>query len=340
MSENNAGFKPKKSVALSGVAAGNTALCTVGRSGNDLHYRGYDILDLAKACEFEEVAHLLVHGKLPTQAELAAYKVKLRALRGLPAAVKAALEATPANAHPMDVMRTGVSVLGTVLPIKEIAALAHAKGALLLVDGCQGVTHMPVDVQDLGVDFYAFSGHKLFGPTGISVLYGRRDLLEAMPPYQTGGEMIEVVTFEKTTYADLPFKYEAGTPNIAGAIGLGAAVDYVAGLGLDRIAAHEHDLLAYATERLGALNSVRLIGTAPEKAAIVSFNLEGIHPHDVGTILDREGVAVRTGHHCAQPVMDHYGVAATARISFGCYNTREEVDVAVAALRRARDVFA
>jgi len=199
---------------------------------------------------------------------------------------------------------------------------------------------MAVDVRALDADFYVFSGHKLYGPSGIGVLYGKEALLRAMPPYQSGGEMIEVVSFEKTTYADLPFKFEAGTPHIAGAIGLGAAIDYVAGLGLDRIGAHESDLLAYATEQLGALNSIRLIGTAPEKAAIVSFNVEGVHPHDVGTILDREGVAVRTGHHCAQPVMDRFDVAATVRASFGLYNTRSEVDSLVRSLGRVQEIFA
>jgi cysteine desulfurase/selenocysteine lyase len=226
-----------------------------------------------------------------------------------------------------------------VVPVEEVIRLAHAHGALVLVDGCQAVPHKTVDVQALDADFYVFSGHKLYGPSGIGILYGKEDLLRAMPPYQSGGEMIEVVTFEKTTFADLPFKFEAGTPHIAGAIGLGAAVDYVQGLGLDRIAAHEADVLTYATERLGALNSVRLIGTAPGKSSIISFNLEGIHPHDVGTILDREGVAVRTGHHCAQPVMDRFDVAATVRASFGLYNTREDVDVLVAALGRVQEIF-
>ena len=198
---------------------------------------------------------------------------------------------------------------------------------------------MAVDVRALDVDFYVYSGHKLYGPSGIGILYGKESLLKAMPPYQGGGEMIETVTFEKTTYADLPFRFEAGTPHIAGAIGLGAAIDYVAGIGLDRIGAHESDILEYATARLGALNSVRLIGTAPEKAAIVSFNLEDVHPHDVGTILDREGVAVRTGHHCAQPVMDRFDVAATVRASFGLYNTRQEVDALVDALGRVQEIF-
>ena len=231
------------------------------------------------------------------------------------------------------------NALGTVVAVDEVIRLARRHGALVLLDGCQAVPHMAVDVRALDVDFYVFSGHKLYGPSGIGILYGKQALLNAMPPWQSGGEMIESVSFEKTTYAALPFKFEAGTPHIAGAIGLGAAIDYVTGIGLDRIGAHEKDVLGYATERLGALNSVRLIGTAPEKAAIVSFNLEGVHPHDVGTILDREGVAVRTGHHCAQPVMDRFDVAATVRASFGLYNTRGEVDALVNALGRVQEIF-
>ena len=231
------------------------------------------------------------------------------------------------------------NALGTVVPVEEAIRIAHRHGALVLLDGCQAVPHMAVDVRALDVDFYVYSGHKLYGPSGIGILYGKESLLKAMPPYQGGGEMIEVVTFEKTTYAGLPFKFEAGTPHIAGAIGLGAAIDYVSGIGLDRIGAHESDILEYATARLGELNSVRLIGTAPEKAAIVSFNLEDVHPHDVGTILDREGVAVRTGHHCAQPVMDRFDVAATVRASFGLYNTRREVDALVEALGRVQEIF-
>ena len=231
------------------------------------------------------------------------------------------------------------NALGTVNPMAEIVRLAHAAGALALVDGCQAAPHMAVDVQALDADFYVFSGHKLYGPSGIGVLYGKRALLEAMPPYQGGGEMIDVVTFEKTTYADLPFKFEAGTPHIAGAIALGAAVDYLTGIGFDAIGAHEADLLAYATERLGAINSVRLIGTAAHKAGIVSFLLGDVHPHDIGTILDREGIAVRTGHHCAQPIMERFDVAATVRASFGLYNTREEIDALVAALGRVQEIF-
>ena len=231
------------------------------------------------------------------------------------------------------------NALGTVVPVYEAIRIAHRHDALVLLDGCQAVPHLAVDVRALDVDFYVFSGHKLYGPSGIGILYGKESLLKAMPPYQGGGEMIESVTFEKTTYAGLPFKFEAGTPHIAGAIGLGAAIDYVTGLGLERIGAHESDILEYATARLGALNSVRLIGTAPDKAAIVSFNLEDVHPHDVGTILDREGVAVRTGHHCAQPVMDRFDVAATVRASFGLYNTRQEVDALVDALGRVQEIF-
>ena len=231
------------------------------------------------------------------------------------------------------------NALGTVVPVADVIRLARRAGALVLLDGCQAVPHMAVDVRALDADFYVFSGHKLYGPSGIGVLYGKEALLDAMPPYQSGGEMIESVSFEKTTYAALPFKFEAGTPHIAGAIGLGAAIDYVAAIGFERIGAHETDVLDYAAERLGALNSVRLIGTAPDKAAIVSFNLEDVHPHDVGTILDREGVAVRTGHHCAQPVMDRFDVAATVRASFGLYNTRQEVDALVDALGHVQEIF-
>jgi cysteine desulfurase/selenocysteine lyase len=231
------------------------------------------------------------------------------------------------------------NALGSVVPVAEVIRQAHAAGAKVLIDGCQAVPHMPVDVRALDADFYVFSGHKLYGPSGVGVLYGKEALLEAIPPYQGGGEMISSVTFEKTTYADLPFKFEAGTPHIAGNIALGAAIDYVTGIGLDRIAEHERKVVAHATERLREINSISLIGTARDKAAIVSFNLDGIHPHDVGTILDREGVAVRTGHHCAQPVMDRFDVAATVRASFGLYNTIEEADALVAALRRVQEIF-
>jgi cysteine desulfurase/selenocysteine lyase len=231
------------------------------------------------------------------------------------------------------------NALGTVVPVERVIQFAHAHGARVLVDGCQAVPHMKVDVRAMDADFYVFSGHKLYGPSGIGVLYGKADLLEAMPPYQGGGEMISSVFFEGSTYADLPYKFEAGTPHISGAIALGAAVDYVSALGLDRIAAHEHEILAYATERLGALNDVRLFGTAPDKAAILSFTIHDIHPHDAGTILDREGIAVRTGHHCAQPVMERFGQPATIRASFGLYNTKAEVDALVAGLARVREIF-
>ena len=231
------------------------------------------------------------------------------------------------------------NALGTVNPVAAMAAAARVRGIPVLFDGAQAVPHLAVDVGALGCDFYAFSGHKLFGPTGIGALYGRLDRLEAMPPYQGGGEMIRSVTFEKTEFNVPPARFEAGTPHIAGAIGLGAAVDYVTGLGYAGIAAQEADLLEYATARLREVPGVRLIGTAPEKASVVSFVVEGIHAHDVGTILDQEGIAIRAGHHCAQPVMARFGVPATARASFSFYNTREEVDRLVAALERVREVF-
>jgi cysteine desulfurase/selenocysteine lyase len=229
--------------------------------------------------------------------------------------------------------------LGTINDVKAIAKMAHEKGALVMVDGAQWAAHYPTDVQDLGVDFYAFSGHKLYGPTGIGVLYGKAALLDAMPPWQGGGDMIREVTFARTTYNDLPYKFEAGTPHIAGGIALGAAIDYVNMVGLPAIAAHEHALLAYATERAAAMAGLRLIGTARDKASILSFTVAGVHPHDVGTILDDEGVAVRAGHHCAMPVMAHFGVPATVRASFALYNTQEEVDVLLHAIRRAQEVF-
>jgi cysteine desulfurase/selenocysteine lyase len=232
------------------------------------------------------------------------------------------------------------NALGTINPLRKIVELAHALNVPVIVDGAQAVPHLKVDVQALDCDFYVFSGHKVYGPTGIGVLYGKRDLLEAMPPYQGGGDMIRSVTFEKTLYNDLPYKFEAGTPNIGGAIGLGVAIDYITQLGLDNIAAHEHDLLVYATEKLSAIPGVRLIGTAAEKAAVISFVIEGIHPHDIGTILDREGIAVRTGHHCAQPVMQWFHIPATARASFGLYNTRKEVDALVNGIQKVKEVFA
>ncbi len=232
------------------------------------------------------------------------------------------------------------NALGTVLPLREMIELAHRQGVPVLVDGAQAVPHFTVDVQALDADFYAFSGHKVYAPTGIGVLYGRRALLEAMPPYQGGGDMIRSVTFEKTTYNDLPWKFEAGTPDIAGAIALGAALKYITDLGMDNIAAHEHDLLAYATEVVGAIPGVQLIGTARDRAGVLSFVLDNVHPHDLGTILDREGIAIRTGHHCAQPVMERFGIPATARASFAVYNTKEEVDALVAGIRAALEVFA
>jgi len=232
------------------------------------------------------------------------------------------------------------NALGTVLPVERFIAAARDRGITTLIDGAQAVPHQRVDVQALGCDFYAFSGHKLYGPTGIGVLYGREAQLQAMPPWQGGGDMILTVSFQGTTYNALPHKFEAGTPNIAGAIALGVAVDYVESIGLERIAGHEADLLAYATARLGDLEGLTIIGTAPEKASLVSFVVEGVHPHDLGTILDAEGVAIRTGHHCAMPVMDFFDVPATARASFAFYNTRAEVDALVTALGHAREMLA
>ena len=231
------------------------------------------------------------------------------------------------------------NALGTVNPIERIIARAHTHNVPVLVDGAQAVAHRKVDVRELDCDFYAFSGHKIFGPTGIGVLYGKEKLLKSMPPFQGGGDMIRVVSFEKTSYADLPNKFEAGTPNIAGVIGLGAAIDYVQKLGLQKIASYERDLLAYATEALSRLEGFRIIGTASEKAGVLSFVHESIHPHDIGTILDREGIAIRTGHHCAQPVMQRFGVPATSRASFAFYNTFEEVDACIAALETVTEIF-
>jgi cysteine desulfurase/selenocysteine lyase len=232
------------------------------------------------------------------------------------------------------------NALGTVNPVREIIEQAHARGAVVLIDGAQAVPHLTVDVQALDCDFYAFSSHKMFGPTGVGVLYGRRSLLEAMPPYQGGGDMIASVTFEKTLYNVVPYKFEAGTPNIGGVAGFGAAIDYL--MAIDRVAAlaHEDGVLEYATSQVRELPGARIIGEARHKTGVLSFLLEGVHPHDAGTILDNEGVAVRTGQHCAQPVMDRYGVAATIRASLGIYNTREEIDVLVKALGRVREVFA
>jgi cysteine desulfurase/selenocysteine lyase len=232
------------------------------------------------------------------------------------------------------------NALGTVLPVRRLIAAAKARGIVTLIDGAQAVPHMPVDVQDLGCDFYAFSGHKLFGPTGIGVLYGRESLLERMPPWQGGGDMILAVTFEKTTYNSLPYKFEAGTPNISGAIGLGAAVEYLERMDLPGAHAHEHALLAYASETLSQIDDLRIVGTAKDKASLVSFTVADVHPHDLGTILDEDGIAVRTGHHCAMPVMDYFKLAATARASFAFYNTFEEIDRLATAIQRARSIFA
>ncbi len=231
------------------------------------------------------------------------------------------------------------NALGTVIPVHRFIAAAKARGVPVLLDGAQAVPHMKVDVQALDCDFYAFSSHKMCGPTGIGVLYGRESLLAAMPPWQGGGDMILAVSFEKTVYNSLPYKFEAGTPAIAEAIGLGAAIDYLEALGMERIAAAEHELLVYANERLATIPGLRFIGTAPEKAAVVSFTLDKVHPHDLGTILDSEGVAIRTGHHCAMPVMDFYGLPATARASFAFYNTRAEIDRLVGALHTAREML-
>ena len=231
------------------------------------------------------------------------------------------------------------NALGTVVPIRGIIERAHRRGIPVLVDGAQAAPHLAIDVQALDCDFYVFSGHKVYGPTGIGALYGKRDLLEKMPPYQGGGDMIRSVTFEKTTYNDLPYKFEAGTPDIAGVIGLTAALEYIERIGVDNIAAYEHELLAYGTERLSRIEGLRIIGTAKEKASVLSFVLDGVHPHDVGTVLDREGIAVRTGHHCAQPVMERFGIAATTRASLAFYNTREEIDSLAAGIEKVKEMF-
>ena len=231
------------------------------------------------------------------------------------------------------------NALGTINPVKRLVEMSHRHGALVLVDGAQAAPHLAIDVRDLDADFYALSGHKLFGPTGIGVLYGKERLLEEMPPWQGGGDMIASVTFEKTIYNRLPHKFEAGTPHIAGVIGLGAALDYLASIDAAGCRAHEDDVLAHATRTLAALPRVRLVGTAPEKTGVLSFVIDGVHPHDIGTILDRDGIAIRAGHHCAQPLMDRYGVPATARASFALYNTREEADVLAAGVRRVLEVF-
>jgi cysteine desulfurase/selenocysteine lyase len=232
------------------------------------------------------------------------------------------------------------NALGTINPVKEIIEMAHSRKIPVLIDGAQSAPHMPVDVRALDCDFYCFSGHKLYGPTGIGVLYGKAALLEQMPPYQGGGDMISSVTFEKTLYNKLPYKFEAGTPNIADVIGLGAAVDYVSQIGMDKIAVYEKALLDYATERIEKIPGVRILGTAREKASLISFLMEGIHPHDIGTVLDQDGIAVRAGHHCAQPVMERFGIPATTRASFAFYNTAGEVDALVEGIGKVREVFA
>ena len=231
------------------------------------------------------------------------------------------------------------NALGTINPIRAIIEIAHRHNVPVMVDGAQASPHIKLDVQELDCDFYAFSGHKVYGPTGIGVLYGKSDLLDAMPPYQGGGDMIASVTFEKTTYNTLPYKFEAGTPNIAGTIGLGAAIDYVNQIGIERIARYEHELLEYGTAALSQIPGLRLIGTAREKAGVLSFVLEGVHPHDVGTILDRRGIAIRTGHHCAMPLMERFGIPATARASLAFYNTREEIDALAAGIYEVKEVF-
>jgi cysteine desulfurase/selenocysteine lyase len=231
------------------------------------------------------------------------------------------------------------NALGTVLPVQDICEMARSRGIRVLIDGCQAVPHTSVDVQALDCDFYVFSGHKLYGPSGIGVLYAREELLKLMPPYQGGGEMIASVTFDKTDYAAPPYKFEAGTPHISGAIGLGAAVDYVRSIGLEHIAAHESDVLRYGMQRLAQIEGLRIIGAARQKAGVISFVLDDVHPHDVGTILDQEGIAVRTGHHCAQPVMDRFGVASTVRASIGMYNGRDDIDALASSLSKVKEFF-
>jgi cysteine desulfurase/selenocysteine lyase len=231
------------------------------------------------------------------------------------------------------------NALGSVMPVEEVIRRAKARGITVLLDGCQAVPHMPVDVRALDCDFYVFSGHKLYGPTGIGILYGKAHLLETMPPWQGGGDMIRSVTFEKTEYNELPWKFEAGTPNIAGSIGLGAAIDYVQSIGYGPIQAQENQLLAYAVRELARINSLRLIGQPRHRSGVISFALGGVHPHDVGTILDHDGICVRAGHHCAQPTMDRFGVPATVRASFGIYNDRDDVDALVAGLGKVQEVF-
>lgn len=232
------------------------------------------------------------------------------------------------------------NALGTINPVARMVELAHAAGAVILIDGAQAAPHLRVDVQALGCDFYAFSGHKVYGPSATGALYGREALLAAMPPWQGGGDMIASVSFEKSTWNELPYKFEAGTPNIAGIIGLGAAIDWVEKTGIDKVAAHEHELLEHGTRLLSGLPGVRLVGTAREKAGVLSFVIDGVHPHDAGTVLDHEGIAVRTGHHCAQPVMERYGIPATTRASLACFNTKDELDALAAGIRKVQEMFA
>ena len=229
--------------------------------------------------------------------------------------------------------------IGTIVPLKQVIEMAHDKGAKVLVDGCQAVPHIPIDVQALDADFYVFSGHKIYGPTGIGVLYGKLELLEAMPPWQGGGDMIETVTFAKTTYNDLPHKFEAGTPDIAGGVGLGVAINYILNIGFENIEHHEKKLLDYANKKLKLINSLEIIGDSPNKIGIISFNIKGIHPHDLGTILDREGVAIRAGHHCAQPIMERFGITATARMSLGVYNNEEDINRFINGIKKALEIF-
>ena len=231
------------------------------------------------------------------------------------------------------------NALGTINPVKQMIEMAHHKGVPVLIDGAQAVPHLRVDVRDLDADFYVFSSHKVFGPTGIGVLFGKTQLLESMPPYQGGGDMIKSVTFEKTIFNDIPYKFEAGTPHIEGAIGLGAAIDYLNLFDWNRVQEYERMLLQFAEEEISAIDGLKIIGTAKEKAGVISFVLEGIHPHDIGTVLDRDGIAIRTGHHCAQPVMDRFGIPATARASFAFYNTREEVRSLVRSIQKVKEVF-
>jgi cysteine desulfurase/selenocysteine lyase len=231
------------------------------------------------------------------------------------------------------------NALGTINPVRRMTELAHAVGAVVVIDGAQAAPHLKVDVGAIGCDFYAFSGHKVYGPSASGALYGHEALLAAMPPWQGGGDMIASVSFEKSTWNELPYKFEAGTPNVAGVIGLGAAIDWVNKIGLEKIAAHEHELLEYGTGLLEDIQGVKLVGTARDKAAVLSFVIDGVHPHDVGTVLDHEGIAVRTGHHCAQPVMDRYRIPATTRASLACFNTKEELDALAAGIRKVQEMF-